>query len=324
MQLRNFDLNLLTVFDAIFEERTIAAASERLSLSQSAVSHALGRLRRALADELFIRQADGMSPTPKARQFAIPVKSALSRIASALGGEAFDPSRAIRSFSIGASDFACTTIIPRLVQNVAASAPYVDIHVVPASRVDLVRQLDEGSVDVAVGWFATVPERFGRLILLDEDYVFVVRPNHPLISEVPTMGRLLEFRHVAVNLVGSSVGLVDGYLPERGVLRRVHMEVAALEAPQRLGKEVRIAVSVPHFWCLPPILIRSEMVASVPRALALEFVDRFALVMVEDPEGSETVTVEAIWDRQRGIDPALQWLRAQIAIAASGISKSPD
>jgi DNA-binding transcriptional LysR family regulator len=83
MQIRNFDLNLLTVFDPVFEEHSIAAASELLSLSRSAVNHALRRLRKALSDELFVRQAEGMWPTPKAQQFAILVKSTLGRIARA-------------------------------------------------------------------------------------------------------------------------------------------------------------------------------------------------------------------------------------------------
>jgi DNA-binding transcriptional LysR family regulator len=312
MQLRNFDLNLLIVFDAVFEEHSIAAASERLSLSQSAVSHALRRLRRALSDDLFVREVDGMRPTPKARQFAIPFRSALERLAGALGGEPFDPARAIRSFSIGASDYATTTIIPGLVRSIADAAPSVDIYVVPANHVDMIRQLDEGKIDMAVGWFATVPERFGRTKLLDEDSVFVVRPGHPLTSEFPTLDRVLDFRHVAVNFLGSNAGLVDGLLPERGVLRRVHMEVAALEAPQRLGKDARISVTVPHFWCLPSILMGCNLIASVPRALAIEFVKRFGLVMIPDPSGPNRVAVEAIWDRQQETDPAMAWLRAAI------------
>ena len=322
MQLRNFDLNLLTVFDAIYEERSIAAASVRLSLSQSAISHALRRLRRALADDLFVREADGMRPTPKARQFATSVSVALDRIANALGGEPFDPARAIRSFAIGASDYACTTIVPRLVESVAVIAPAVDLHVVPASRQDLVRQLDAGALDVAIGWFATVPERLGRTKLLSEDYVFVVRPGHPLTAAVPTTSRLLDFNHVVVNYLGSNEGVLDGYLPERGVLRRVHMEVTALEAPQRLGKDARIALCVPHFWCLPAILAHSEMIASVPRRLATEFVRRFGLVMLEDPDGPVEVAVEAIWDRQQESEPAISWLREQIGAAAQRLRAS--
>jgi DNA-binding transcriptional LysR family regulator len=95
------------------------------------------------------------------------------------------------------------------------------------------------------------------------------------------------------------------------------MEVAALEAPQRLGKDARIAVTVPHFWCLPPILIRCDMIASVPRALAIEFVKRFGLVMIADPGGPSAVTVEAIWDRQQETDPAMTWLRDEISSAAA-------
>jgi DNA-binding transcriptional LysR family regulator len=320
MQLRNFDLNLLVVFEAIFDEGSIAAASDRLSLSQSAVSHALGRLRRALSDELFVRDADGMQPTAKARQCAIPIKSALDRLASTLGGEPFVAGRAIRSFSIGASDYATTTIIPGLVRRAASVAPLVDVYVVPANREDMIRQLDEGHLDMAVGWFATVPERFGRTKLLEEESVFVVRCGHPLTAGVPTMERVLEFRHVVVNFLGSRSGLMDGFLPERGVLRRVHMEVAALEAPQRLGKDARIAVSVPHFWCLPPILADCDMIASVPRALAIEFVKRFGLAMVPDPGGSDRVAVEAIWDRQQETDPAMVWLRTEISAAAAAVS----
>jgi DNA-binding transcriptional LysR family regulator len=131
------------------------------------------------------------------------------------------------------------------------------------------------------------------------------------------MERVLDFRHVAVNFLGSNAGLVDGFLPERGLLRRVHMEVAALEAPQRLGKDVRIAVSVPHFWCLPPILICCDMIASVPRALAVEFVKRFGLVIIPDPSGPNHVAIEAIWDRQQQTDPAMTWLRASILSASA-------
>src|SRR5580692_991976 len=143
MQLRNFDLNLLTVFDAVFEEHSIAAASERLSVSQSAVSHALRRLRKSLSDELFVRRADGMWPTPKARQFAIPVKIALGRIARALGGEPFDPSQAIRSFAIGASDYALAHL--RLVRRTLAQ-------VSPPSHA-LILRLHDGGRRAAAGRF---------------------------------------------------------------------------------------------------------------------------------------------------------------------------
>jgi DNA-binding transcriptional LysR family regulator len=188
---------------------------------------------------------------------------------------------------------------------------------VPANRIDMVRQVDEGAVDIAIGWFAAVPERFGRKKLLDEEYVFVMRSGHPLTSGALTHERLLEFNHIAVNYLGSNVGLLNGYLSDQGVLRRVHMEVMALEAPQRLGKDARIAVCVPHFWCLPPILLRCDMIASVPRTLAIEFVKRFGIVMQPDFSGPLDVSVEAIWDRQQENEPAIMWLRDEIVSAAT-------
>jgi DNA-binding transcriptional LysR family regulator len=100
------------------------------------------------------------------------------------------------------------------------------------------------------------------------------------------------------------------------------MEMVALEAPQRFGKDARIAVYVPHFWCLPPILVRCEMIASVPRALAIEFVKRFGLVMIPDPGGPNAVAIEAIWDRQQETDPGMIWLRAEISSAAAAPSMS--
>jgi len=196
VQLRNFDLNLLVVFDAVFRERTLAAASVRLSLSQSAISHALGRLRRRVGDELFVREANGMRPTPKALELARPVQRALARIQAALAGEEFDPQRSTR---------------------------------------------------------------------------------------------------------------------------RVHVEVAALEAPQRLGRDVRIAVRVPNFSCVPDILLRTELVASLPRRLAQRFASHYELVSMPSPFEASPVTVEAIWHRQCEADQGVTWLRSQIEAATESL-----
>jgi len=312
MQLRNFDLNLLVVFDAVLKERTIAAASARLNLSQSAISHALGRLRRSVGDELFVREANGMRPTPKALELARPVQKALARIHTALAGEDFEPRVSTRSFVVAASDYCCSTMVPLLVAHLASVARSVDLSVVPLNREDVIEQLDACVVDVAAGWWAAVPERFGRSTLLREEFLLVVRSNHPLASGELTAERVLSYGHVVVNYVGSDQGLVDGFLSERGVLRRVHIELAAIEAPQRLGREARIAVRVPTFSCIPDILLRTELVASVPRRLAQRFTGQFELISMALPFEANPVAVEAIWHRQCEADQGLMWLRAQI------------
>src|SRR3984893_5999515 len=143
VHLRKFDLNLLVIFDEIMNERSIAGASERLNLSQSAVSHALGRMRRLVDDVLFVREADGMRPTARAMQLALPVHEALSGIDTALTAKDFAPERTERTFVIASSDYSCTLIIPRLIARLARSAPGIGIYSVQVTRSGVVRQLDD-------------------------------------------------------------------------------------------------------------------------------------------------------------------------------------
>src|SRR4051812_8613781 len=97
------DLNLLRVFDAVFEDQNLLRAGKRLHLSQSAISHALSRLREALQDELFIRTARGMEPTARALAMAAPLREALRSIHDTLGVQPFDPATASRTFVLAAN-----------------------------------------------------------------------------------------------------------------------------------------------------------------------------------------------------------------------------
>src|SRR5260370_19390593 len=100
-----FDLNLLIVFDAVMQERSVTRAGQRIGLSQPAMSHALGRLRHMLKDELFIRAPDGMVPTPRAEALAQPLRNALSEMQLALEPAAFEPAAADRRFLLAGNNF---------------------------------------------------------------------------------------------------------------------------------------------------------------------------------------------------------------------------
>jgi DNA-binding transcriptional LysR family regulator len=319
VHLREFDLNLLTTFDVIMSERSIAGASERLKLSQSAVSHALGRMRKLVGDELFTREADGMRPTPRALQLAMPVRKALSDIEAAITSKSFVPEHSARTFVIGASDYSCTLIIPRLVARLAQTAPGIDIYVVSLNGLDVIRQLDERRVDMAISWFAAVPERLGRAKLLEENYVLVVRKGHPLATGEVTVSRVLSHPHVVVDYLGNGERLTDGFFSERGILRRVHMERAVIEAPQRLGQYGRIAVKVPSFSNAASIIMRTEMVVSIPRRLAREMCEVHDLTALEPPFDNAPVAVEAVWPRGTSTDPAQDWLRKQVELVTADL-----
>src|SRR6188768_1228776 len=105
VHLKDIDLNLLRLFDAVYRTRNVSRAAELLDLTQPAASQGLSRLRTLVHDPLFMRSAGGMQPTPKAQRLAGPVRQALATVEQALGDMAgFDPSESTRTFQIHMSD----------------------------------------------------------------------------------------------------------------------------------------------------------------------------------------------------------------------------
>ena len=131
MNVRDVDLNLLRVFDAVLHERSVTAAAARLGLTQPAVSNALARLRAQFGDPLFVRTAGGMDATPFARDLAEPVRQALALLESALAhGPGFDPATSTRAFRFYMSDVGQVEFLPPLVERVQRSAPGVRLEAV--------------------------------------------------------------------------------------------------------------------------------------------------------------------------------------------------
>lgn len=324
LPLRNVDLNLLVVFDTIMLERSITRASERLSLSESAVSHALGRLRRCLKDELFTRDRSGLHATPRANQLRVPVRRALQRIESALSFKPFVPSEARRTFRLAAGDCTCSLLVPSLVESLEREAPLIDLVVIPLSRQDIIRQLDDGMLDFAISWVAAVPERLRRTTLFHESYLLLVRRGHPLSQRKVTPARVLGFPHVTVDFSGNGENVMEGFLSERGVLRRVRFEQALTEAPQRLRARGRIAVTVPTFWEVPPILEKSNMVASIPRRLAKQMCERYALTALQPPFDRTPIAVELLWHQRAEADLGLRWFRQHLEKIAAAVARHEE
>ena len=155
MSFNRLDLNLLRVFDAIFQTRSVTVAASNLHLTQPAVSKQLNRLRELLEDPLFVRTNDGMAPTPRAEALAGPVRQALSEVRNAIERQlGFDPLSSDRTFRIFTSDLGQMVFLPKLLDLISREAPAVNIHTVqvPAQRMRGVA-LESGDVDLAVGYF---------------------------------------------------------------------------------------------------------------------------------------------------------------------------
>src|ERR1700755_1492587 len=137
MNLRQFDLNLLLVFDAVLRERSVMGAAQALALSQPAVSHARNRLRYLVKDQLFVRTPSGMMPTPRAEQLALPVRKALNDLLVAVEGDIFDPSTAAHRFAIAVHTYAAVVAAGPILAATRAHAPGVRLSLVPSGTLNL-------------------------------------------------------------------------------------------------------------------------------------------------------------------------------------------
>jgi DNA-binding transcriptional LysR family regulator len=315
------DLNLLKVFDAVYEDRNLAHAGKRLGLSQSAMSHALARMRDVLGDDLFVRTAGGMEPTPRAIALAPLVRPALQTILAALGNNTFDPATAKRQFVVAANDYVTALVLGRLSQRLWVEAPLIDLVVRPSTRIDLAGQIDIGRIDLAIGVFADIPQRFQTMKMWEQDEAIVLRRDHPIGDRAVTIDDLLTYPLVTISLGGEEEGAVGGFIVERGLARQSEMfDREALEAAFSQSAALpRRRISVAHSLAVPALLRHSEMVALVPSSLALEFQRDGELRMCPTPYVSPVISVRALWHLRNEHDPAHQWLRRQLADIAGQI-----
>ena len=320
----SFDLNLLRVFDAIMEERSVLRASQKVFLSQSAVSHSLARLRELLDDELFIRTTTGMQPTARAIAMAPLVRDALRALESAIDSPIFEPSTSSKRFTIAANDFTTMVIAPHLLRILKVEAPAVDLAIKPVTRIDLAEQLDLGRIDLALGTFSGLPDRFRSQSLFEYDDVLIAR--NALKLGPLSLDALARLSIVVVSFGGDQEGAIDGYLSERGLARRSEMyDRAAFEAAYAGSDQPpRIAVTLPHFLALPAFLERATHAAIVPRPLGQSFARSLPIAVHELPYPTARLAVTALWHERYEGDASQSWLHEVVHRATENLRSGAD
>lgn len=286
MHIRDFDLNLLHVFQAVHAARHVSRAAQRLGLSQPAVSHALTRLRLALRDPLFIRTAGGVAPTPRADRFARQVEAAMKLLDVAVQeSDVFHPAQSTRRFAVHMSDIGAEEFLPLLMAEIGRQAPGVRLECRQLEPQAIGPALEEGSIDLAFGY---LPELSGteHRPLLEERYVVLLRQGHPLARRLRDRGALERLDFIVV---------------------RSHTEPA--RALGLLGLESRIRLALPHFNVAPAILAATDLAVVMPLRPALRFAARHALQVVEPDLGLPPFTVSVHWTWRFHNDPGHRWLR---------------
>jgi DNA-binding transcriptional LysR family regulator len=299
MNLAAFDLNLLLVFDAVMQDRSVTRAGGRIGLSQPAMSHALNRLRYMLKDELFIRTPGGMKPTPRAEQLALPVRNALNEMQLALEPETFIPAEADRRFALAVNNYAAVVLAPPLVAAVSAAAPAVRLDLRPSGTLDIVAHLDRGDVDLALGGTESPGERFATAALLEDPFVMVMRRGHPASQRKLSAAAFAALPHLEISSSREDTGFIDRWLGESGFVRRIALRTPYLSAA--------------------PILAQSDLVATLSRRIAQEFVRNHPLELRKPPYDSPRVRTLMLWHRRLDRHPAHRWLRDVILSVAKSL-----
>lgn len=289
------DLNLLAVFQEVYRERQISSAAKRLGLSQSAVSNALARLRRAFGDELFVRTAAGMQPTPLAAQMAEPIGAAMAQVALALNQRSrFDPATSHRRFTLAMTDVGEIYFMPALIERCRLLAPLVKISSVRAGALNLKEALEGGRVDLAVGPFEDISEALYQRLLFRQPYVTMFRKGHPLGRGKVDLERFVAAEHMLVDAHESPYDRINGLLARAGI-----------------GPNVRFRV--PHFTAVPYMVATSELVVTVPQKLAERAALPFGLAWIAPPLELPPLQTNVFWHRRYNQDPGNQWLRGLLA-----------
>lgn len=299
MRLRNLDLNLLLVFDAVLRERSVVRAADALAVSQPAVSHALNRLRHTLKDKLFVRTPSGMIPTPRAEELALPVRKALDDLQLAVEGNSFAPASADRRFTIAVNNYAAMVAVGPIVAAVRAQAPKVRLSLVPSGTLNLGDKLDRGELDLAIAARTLEGERFASRLLIEDRFVAVLRSGHPALRKKLTIAAFVELKHLAISSSGENLDFLDTFLQARKRVRSIASDVPYLSAGA--------------------VLVQSNLVAILGRKLAVEFRRAFPIEFRDLPFEAPKLQSVINWHRRFDDLPAHRWLRDTIAKATATI-----
>ena len=291
MNLRELDLNLLVVFQAVWQERNISAAAERLDMTQSAASNALRRLRRHFGDPLFLRTTAGMAPTPLAAQLAEPIGYALSTLSAGLVATArFDPATSERVFTIGMTDIGEIVFLPALLAHLKRVAPGVSVQAVSPPAAQMRAGMEGGTIDLAVGFLPALRAGFYQQRLFTQRYVCLLGRPWKLADGKLTREQFLAARHALVNAEGTGHAIVEHMLEATGVRRAVH-------------------VRVPHFVAIPFIVEATDLIVTAPAKLGEALAQRLAIRVVPHPIKLPEFQVNQFWHRRFRDDAANRWLR---------------
>jgi len=303
VQLSSIDLNLLLVLHALLETGSVKLAAARLSLSPSATSHSLRRLRELLDDPVLVRAGRNMVLSTRAEGIRARVRRLVEEIDGVFRLEVFDPKVQRHSFTLANSDYSELLLVAPLSRRLAVEAPGIDLYSV-AEGPDRASALREGVVELDLGVVSQLPEDIQSEVLFEDRFVLLVREGHPIIDQRLTVERYAALEHLLVAPRGAPTGVVDRQLATRGLKRRVARTVA-------------------RFFVAPQLLLGSDYGLTISARVADRVAANLGLVRLEPPLELPRFAISMSWHRRSSEDSAHRFLREQIMAVARAIVEEP-
>ncbi len=290
MDIRDIDLNLLRLFDAIYRSGSVGRAADALNLSQPAASQGLTRLRVSLGDALFVRAPGGVRPTLRGERLAQAVQAAIAMIEAALNeGEQFEPTASRMRLRLHLNDIGETLFLPRLIATLMREAPGVTVDSFALPHDTIGASLDAGIIDLAIGF---MPDVSGTqsLELVRDRYSVLLREGHPAAiaqsDGVLTRKQLGSLDYVAIRAYGDTVRVL-----------------------QEMGIDKKIRITSSNFLALPAIVKTTDLAVILPIGLANYFAEMGGYAVREAQFSHGDFPVMLHWSKRFELDPAHQWMR---------------
>ncbi|MCC7463213.1 MAG: LysR family transcriptional regulator [Gammaproteobacteria bacterium] len=291
-----FDLNLMRLLVALAQARHVTRAARLVGMSQSGFSTALSKARRQLGDELFVHTPEGMAPTARAQRIVEVARGVLETVRHGiLEQPLFDPGQSSGEFRLVIQEVAEVEFLPQLLTRLQQANPDVSVSCADIEARDLQAALAAGEIDLALGYYPDLDvQTIARQRLYQHTYACIVRHGHPVLAGGLGVREYQSLGHVVVTTAAASLGIL-GRVLERLRIRR------------------RVIVRTRHLLSLPALVAGTDLVATVPLALAARFARHEAIVVLPTPFQPPYMLAQQYWHRIFHRDPRILWLRRQVA-----------
>ena len=308
MQSGRIDFNLLSYLDVLLRERNVTRAASHLGLSQPAMSNGLRRLRVLFDDPLLIRTSEGMTPTERANELQPVIRDVLSKIDKAVQPQtAFDATTAERVFRVMASDYAESTIFPRILQRLRKQAPGISLDIMTPSDVNFL-DVEQGKVDMVINRFDSIPQSFHQMDIWKDNFACLFSVENPILH-IFNLESYLQAQHVWVSKTGMGVGV--GINPD-DVQRLGWVD----EALNKLGRKRHIAVFTRHYQAAMLMAEQNDLIVTIPARAAKLQANNPRVIVKEPPFNIPPIDLKMAWSPLLQNNPAHRWMRRLIVEVA--------